>query len=230
MWAIHDDIRAALKKIRSALNSNEFATVLVSAPGVLQSIEDMIYKEENILFAVSLDMLSNEEWQEIRAGEAAIGYALIQPGSLWHPGYRTEDTKGASLERIPLDTGLLSLEQLNLMLLHLPVELSFVDENDEVRYYTGLEEKIFPRSPGVISRKVQNCHPPKSLHMVQGILDSFRAGEKDVAEFWIEMNGRFIHIRYFAVRDADKRYRGTLEAVQDVTGIRKLEGQKRLMD
>lgn len=229
MWAIHDDIRAALRKFRGAADAGDIATVMESE-GVLQAIEDMIYKEENILFAVSLDMLSNEEWQEIRAGEAAIGYALIEPGKLWHPGYRADEAAiGASLERIPLDIGLLSLEQLNLMLLHLPVELSFVDENDEVRYYTGLEEKIFPRSPGVIGRKVQNCHPPKSLHMVQSILDSFRAGTKDVAEFWIEMNGRFIHIRYFAVRDVEKRYRGTLEVVQDVTGIRKLEGQKRLM-
>lgn len=232
MWAIHDDIRAALKKLLSAVESRDLATVLVSAPGVLQALEDMIYKEENILFVVSLDMLSNEEWQEIRAGEAAIGYALIQPGSLWHAGYRADEENrgGASLERVPLDTGLLSLEQLNLMLLHLPVELSLVDENDEVKYYTGLEEKIFPRSPGVIGRKVQNCHPPKSLQMVQNILDSFRTGKKDVAEFWIEMNRRFIHIRYFAVRDSEKRYRGTLEVVQDVTEIRRLEGQKRLMD
>jgi len=233
MWAIHDDIRAGLKKVRSAIESGDLATLQAAAPGVLQAVEDMIYKEENILFPVCLNMLSNEEWQEIRRGEAEIGYTLVEPGSLWHPGYRAEEepvVAGGVLKMLPLDTGLLTLEQLNLMLLHLPVELSFVDENDEVRYYSGLPEKIFPRSPGVIGRKVQNCHPPKSLHMVQSILDSFKAGEKDVAEFWIEIGGKFIHIRYFAVRDVEKKYRGTLEVVQDVAGIRRLEGQKRLLD
>ena len=104
-----------------------------------------------------------------------------------------------------------------------------VDENDEVRFYSE-GERIFPRSPGVIGRKVQNCHPPQSVHKVQEILDAFRAGTKDVADFWIEIQGRFLHIRYFAMRDANGAYRGTLETVQDVTGIRALEGQRRLVD
>jgi PAS domain S-box-containing protein len=116
------------------------------------------------------------------------------------------------------------------MLTHLPVDISFVDEEDTVRYYSESPERIFTRSPGVIGRKVQNCHPPKSLHMVDRILGEFRAGTKDVAEFWFEMGGKFIHVRYFAMRNVEGEYRGCLEVSQDVTGIRALTGQKRLLD
>ncbi|MBC7363954.1 MAG: DUF438 domain-containing protein, partial [Candidatus Aminicenantes bacterium] len=129
-----------------------------------------------------------------------------------------------------LRTGQLSPEQVDLMLRHLPVDISFVDENDTVIYYSNTPDRIFPRSPGVIGRKVQNCHPPKSVHIVNRILEAFKKGEKDVAEFWIEFQGRFIHIRYFAVRDERGRYRGCLEVSQDVTAIRTLQGQKRLLD
>ena len=115
------------------------------------------------------------------------------------------------------------------MLTALPVDISFVDENDEVRFYSE-GERIFPRSPGVIGRKVQNCHPPASVHKVQEIVDAFRAGDKDVAEFWIEMGGKFLHIRYFAIRDSAGAYRGAVEMVQDATHIRALEGQRRLVD
>jgi DUF438 domain-containing protein len=128
-----------------------------------------------------------------------------------------------------LTTGELSLDQLNLVLTHLPVDLSFVDESDTVRFYSEGPERIFPRSPAVIGRKVQNCHPPKSVHMVQDILDSFRSGKQSVAEFWIQLRGRFIHIRYLAIRDKIGTYRGCLEVAQDVTGIRELEGEQRLL-
>jgi len=116
------------------------------------------------------------------------------------------------------------------MLRHLPVDISFVDENDTVIYYSDTPGRIFPRSPGVIGRKVQNCHPPKSVHIVNRILEAFKKGEQDVAEFWIELQGRFIHIRYFAVGDERGRYRGCLEVSQEVTAIRALQGQKRLLD
>jgi DUF438 domain-containing protein len=128
-----------------------------------------------------------------------------------------------------MHTGQLTLEQVNLIFTHLPVDLSFVDETDEVRFYSEGPERIFPRTPEVIGRKVQNCHPPKSVHMVQAILDEFRAGKQDTAEFWIEMQGKFLHIRYFAIRDRDGEYRGCLEVSQDVTGIRALEGERRLL-
>ena len=131
---------------------------------------------------------------------------------------------------LSLDTGQLSVEQINIMLKHLPVDVSFVDASDELRYYSDTPQRIFARTPAVIGRKVQNCHPPKSVHVVQKIIDAFRAKEKDTAEFWIELKGRFIHIRYFAMRDKEGNYRGTLEVSQDVTEIRKLEGERRLLD
>ena len=130
---------------------------------------------------------------------------------------------------LALNTGGLSLDELNLVLGVLPIDFQYVDEHDRVRFYSE-GHRIFPRSPGVIGRKVQNCHPPASVHKVQQIIDAFRAGEKDTAEFWIEMQGKFLHIRYFAVRDAGEAYRGVVETVQDVTGIRALEGQRRLLD
>jgi DUF438 domain-containing protein len=116
------------------------------------------------------------------------------------------------------------------MLLNLPLDVSFVDETDTVVYYSANKERIFTRTPGVIGRKVQNCHPPKSVHMVKRILEAFRKGEKDSAEFWIQMRGRFLHIRYFALRDGSGAYRGCLEVTQDVTGIRALQGERRLLD
>ena len=118
---------------------------------------------------------------------------------------------------------------MTLLLTHLPIEISFIDENDTVRFYSDTPERIFPRSPGVIGRKVQNCHPRKSVHIVNQILDAFKEGKKDIAEFWIQFNGKYIHIRYFAVRDKNGTYQGTLEVTQDVTGIRKLEGEQRLL-
>jgi DUF438 domain-containing protein len=108
--------------------------------------------------------------------------------------------------------------------------VTFVDENDEVRYYSSGKERIFPRSPEIIGRKVQFCHPPKSIDTVNRILDSFHKGEKDVAEFWLKIGDKFIHIRYFAVRDGDGKYRGTLEVSQDITALRSLEGERRLLD
>ncbi|MFO7732641.1 MAG: PAS domain-containing protein [Candidatus Aminicenantes bacterium] len=139
-------------------------------------------------------------------------------------------TKPEHKEGIKLDAGALTPEQIDLMLIHLPVDVSFVDENDTVLYYSATRDRIFPRSPGVIGKKVQNCHPSKSLDTVNRILEAFKAGRRDEAEFWIEMGGKFIHIRYFALRDAERRYRGCLEVSQDVTGIRALQGQRRLLD
>ncbi|MGD2120503.1 MAG: DUF438 domain-containing protein [Gemmatimonadota bacterium] len=131
---------------------------------------------------------------------------------------------------VDLGTGRLGVEQLDMMLRHLPIEISFVDADGFVRYYSETEDRLFPRTPGAIGRHVENCHPPKSLHMVREILKRFASGDRNVAEFWIEMQGKFIHIRYFAVRNTSRQYLGCLEVTQDVTGIRALEGQRRLLE
>ena len=230
MWALHDDLRNALKESRKLIADGKSAEGSVKLRETLQALADMIYKEENVLFPMAIEMLTEADWVKARKGEEEIGYAWVTPEAPWSVGAADNVYATENGDRLKLDTGVLTLEQINLMLTHLPVDLSFVNEKDEVVYYSQTKERIFPRSPGVIGRKVQNCHPPRSVDMVQKILDAFRAGKKDIAGFWIQMKGRFLHIRYFAMRDATGNYRGTLEVSQDVTDIKKLEGQKRLLD
>lgn len=111
----------------------------------------------------------------------------------------------------------------------LPVELTFVDENDAVRYFNKNGDRVFPRPPSVIGKKVQDCHPKKSLHKVNQILEEFKTGDRNSAKFWIDLNGKKIYIRYFAIRDEEGNYLGCLEATQDITEIQKIEGEKRLL-
>jgi len=232
MWAIHDDIRQTLKYARAQISELQVPLVYGTLKYLLQSISDMIYKEEHILFPMAMEILAEADWIKVRQGEEEIGYAWIEPEKGWLPGDEVPAEARAAGESgtVDLSTGRLTQEQVDLLLTHLPVDISFVNENDELVYYSATKERIFPRSPGLIGRKVQKCHPPKSFHVVQRIVDEFKAGKRDVAEFWIQMKGRFIHIRYFAVRDSGGNYRGTLEVSQDVTDIRKLEGEQRLLD
>ena len=228
MWALHDDIRIAFKNAKAGIKNSQVPDVVNTLRYLSKSVRDMIYKEEHILFPMAKDLLTDAEWQKARQGEEEIGYAWVTPEQGWIGAAPVQDNAAAGTVR--LDTGQMTIEQVNMMLKHMPVDISFVDENDEVRYYSATKDRIFPRSPGVIGRKVQNCHPPKSFSMVQNILDEFRAGRRHKADFWIQMKGRFLLIQYFAVRDEKGTYRGTLEVSQDVTDIRKLEGQKRLLD
>ena len=231
MWGVHDDIRALRKSALAATSQGDAAALAKDGPVFAEAVTDMIFKEEAILFPLCLDLFSDADWAGVCAAEAEVGYAFVTPGGEWRPAAASGPAPEArTLAKLPLDTGLLSLEQINLMLNHLPLDLSFVDENDEVRYFTQGKERIFPRSPQVIGRAVQNCHPPHSVHIVNRILEAFRKGERDEAAFWIDLKGKFLHIRYFALRDAAKQYKGCLEVTQDVTHIRALEGQRRLLD
>jgi hypothetical protein len=126
-------------------------------------------------------------------------------------------------------TGDIHKEVLDAVLNALPVEISFVDENDTVRYFNKNGDRIFPRPPSIIGRKVQDCHPKKSLHKVNQILDDFKNDKKSSAEFWIDLKGRKVYIRYFAVRGKDRKYLGCLEVSQDITDIQKIKGEKRLL-
>lgn len=237
MWAIHDDIRALLKQARQTIAADDAALAVSTCLALVKMVDDMVTKEDKVLHPMAVDTLSEAEWIKIRAGEDDIGYAFIEGVPDWPPqaaaaaGGETAEAPaaGADADLLALHTGDLSLEELNLMLGVLPIDFQYVDEHDRVRFYSE-GHRIFPRSPGVIGRKVQNCHPPASVHKVQQIVDAFRAGEKDTAEFWIDLRGRFVHIRYFAVRDAAGAYRGVVETSQDVTDIRALEGQRRLLD
>jgi DUF438 domain-containing protein len=228
MWALHDDIRDSVKKARADLDASRIKEFIASAKESIRTIRDMIYKEEHILFPLAVETLSREEWEKVKKGEEEIGYAWIETAA---PIPKAETAELVSDKKnLKLDTGTLTAEQVNLILKALPVDISLVDENDHVVYYSDTPGRIFPRSTGVIGRKVQNCHPPKSVHVVQKIIDDFRSGIRAEAEFWIQMSGKFIHIRYYALLDQDASYKGCLEVAQDVTWIRELSGEKRLLD
>ncbi len=245
MWAIHDDIRALIKQARQTIAEDDAGLAVSTCLALAKMADDMVTKEEQVLHPMAMDTLTDAEWANVRAGESDIGYAFVDGVPEWPAaaaagaasaaagtaGPRPSSPLPGSLPAglLDLETGSLSLDELNLVLGVLPIDFQYVDEHDRVRFYSE-GHRIFPRSPGVIGRKVQNCHPPASVHKVQQIIDAFRAGEKDTAEFWIEIQGKFLHIRYFALRDAAGAYRGVVETVQDVTAIRALEGQRRLLD
>ncbi|WP_227765910.1 DUF438 domain-containing protein [Zhaonella formicivorans] len=233
MWQFHDDVRALFKEVNIALANNEKDKFLPALEQLLTTISEMIYKEENILFPMSLEKLSEEEWGRVRIGEEEIGYTLIKPGTEWQPpqGMNAPTVgKDEVSDQLNLDTGSLTAEQINLILTHLPIDITFVDEHGKVSYYSQGRERIFPRSPGIIGRQVQNCHPADSVHIVNKIVEEFKKGTKSSADFWLEINGRFIYIRYFPVRDKTGKYRGIVEVTQDITKIRALQGEKRLLD
>ncbi len=244
MWAIHDDVRAGWKALDGLLAAGPGddpaafnARIVEVFEPLSTAIREMFYKEDNILFPAALEKLSEEEWRAIRAQEPEVGYCYVEPGNQWPLGSIPLETAPSPVEAqaaaenlLPLDTGALAPQQINLLLTHLPVDITYVDKDDTVRFFSQGKERIFPRSPAIIGRKVQKCHPPASVHRVQKILDDFRAGHRDVAEFWLQMQGKFIHIRYFAIRDEQGEYQGTLEVTQDITRIRTLEGERRLVD
>ena len=248
MWGIHDDIRKGWKQMTTNLESSrpdsrELALELekLFTPAE-NAIREMFYKEEHILLPNALERLTDADWRAIRDQEDEFGFSFATRGSDWPPSAEqkskeTDTIKETSKpERIetmsdfPLTNGDLTIKQIDLMLKNLPVDITFVDENDTVRYYSETPGRIFKRTPAIIGRKVQNCHPPASVDKVVKIVEDFKAGKRDVAEFWIQMKGMFIHIRYFAMRDAEGNYKGTLEVSQDITEVHKLEGEKRLLD
>ncbi len=240
MWSIHDDIRAQMKQVSRTLEKGEALQpaeigqlVENIARPMLTAIKEMAYKEDKILFPMSLETLTEAEWQEIYRQSDEIGYTLIEPERKWTPKTTTVEPKkeqDIAPDALPLDTGALTLQQVNAMLKTLPVDITFVDKDNTVRYYSQGKERIFTRTKAIIGRQVEMCHPPESVHVVAQIVDDFRAGKRESADFWIEMGGKFIYIRYFPVRDDTGNYLGVLEVSQDATEVRSLTGQRRILD
>ena len=224
MWGVDNEIRAILKQFTSALAAEppQGEALVSSFTELSGKANDMVYKEEKVLIPESLGRFTEADWKQM-ADEVAgrVGKPLVS---------YDEESYAVPEGFIPLKTGALSADQIDLMLTNLPVDITFVDENDEVRYFSQGKERIFTRTAAIIGRKVQNCHPPQSGHVVQKILEDFKAGVRDVAEFWIQMGAAFVHIRYFALRDDAGTYKGVIEVSQNVAGIRALEGEKRLLD
>ena len=232
MWGVDDEIRALLKEsARLAASGNAETTARLTE--ALTRVEEMIFKEENILLPMLLETLLSEEWSKIARESAEIGYCLIDPPPVWQasPSAVPEPEKPETSANgsVQLPTGFLSLQELTRVLDTLPVDITFVGKDDTVRYFSQGGERVFPRTKAIIGRKVANCHPPASVHIVEGIIADFRSGKKDHEDFWIRMGERFVYIRYFAVRDEAGEYLGVLEVTQDIAPIQAITGEKRLV-
>ncbi|MBU1076049.1 MAG: DUF438 domain-containing protein [Spirochaetes bacterium] len=238
MWGKHDEIRKVIKEVNSLFSDKKYSDMYSNVKKMISAIKGMIFMEEKILFPTAMRKLTDKDWITIRRGEMEIGYAWITPGNIWDANLTQNMAKEAPAQSpapkpdnaLHLDEGSLTPEIINLIFKNLPMDISYVDENDKVRYYSATDERIFPRSPGIIGRAVQNCHPPGSVHIVEKILESFKKKEKKSAEFWIKMKDMFIHIRYFPLYDDQGEYKGVIEMSQDVAEIRALKGEKRLLD
>jgi PAS domain S-box-containing protein len=243
MWIDHDKIRALEKQLYDLIEIAkmksgkyvEFKDQLLKNVGMLANlITTHFYKENNILFPASMRLLTPEEWQTVREDFNDIGYCCFTPEDVIKaPMEKIERKVGGKLPEegmIEFDTGPVPIAFIEPILNSLPIDMTFVDHEDNVMYFSKGEERIFVRTKAIIGRSVINCHPEKSYHVVKQILDDFRDGKRKVAEFWIDLQGKKIHIRYFAVHDKAGKYLGCLEVSQDITEIQKLEGQKRLLD
>ncbi len=231
MWKEHDDVRKLRKKMKieyENLKNGEPNEINELAIAIGELFTNHIYKEHKILFPSALKLLSKNEWESIRVEFDEIGYFSFEPMPFVSSEgvSRNDNVEGL----VNLGSGLLKLDQLLLMLNSLPFDITFVDENDTVRYFSEGKERVFVRTRAIIGRKVQNCHPQKSAHVVNRILEDFKSGARDVAEFWLNLGPKIVHIRYFALRDKLGKYAGTLEVTQEISSIKALEGEKRIYD
>ncbi|MBK8164895.1 MAG: DUF438 domain-containing protein [bacterium] len=238
MWGKHDEARALLKGAVETLAAAPGATAveaqalvpLVLAPAV-EAIVGMVDKEQQILLPMCLDTLAESEWGAIAAGSADLGYCLVVPEVQWRPeGTPPTESAGGGDGRVRLPSGSFTTAQLQAVLNTIPFDITFVDADDTVRYFSEGRERIFARTRAIIGRKVEYCHPPKSVAIVQQILADFRAGRQTHAQFWIELGGQFLCIEYFALHDEAGIFLGTLEVSQDLTAKRVLTGQQRLLN
>ena len=235
MWGVDDDIRAMIKEAARLMldEATDARDIIRMVEFSLIKTTEMIFKEENILLPMLKETLSQEEWGKIAAESGDLGYCLISAPPVWHPSVATTEA-APSKEDLPssmilLPTGHLTPSELSGMLDALPIDITFVDKDDTVKYFSQGSERIFPRTKAIIGRKVINCHPPASMHIVEKILEDFKAGKKNHEDFWLNLHGKFIYIRYYAVRDQAGEYLGTLEVTQDIAPIQAITGEKRLV-
>jgi len=243
MWMEHNQLREKKKQIRNLIENYNATSFQVfkrqlgeNAKSLTSILSSHFFKENNILFPAALRVVSEQEWRDARKEFDEIGYCRFTPEHLialpkvGEVEKQRDEAVEAAAGTLQFETGTLSKEEVEAVLNALPVDVTFVDKEDTVKYFSKAEKRIFVRTKAVIGRKVQLCHPQKSVHIVNRILDAFRTGKKDVAEFGIQKGNRLIHIRYFAVRDRDGAYLGTMEVTQDLTEIKKIEGERRLLD
>lgn len=251
MWTYDDYIRNEMNTAMELLQTEKHEAFFKAYETMAIDLRDLMNKEEMILYPTSLKLIPEVEFEDMKSGDREIGFFLIDM-----PEYSPKKTERATQQNssgfmgdladllskhgygqsidekdkvLDVAEGKLTLEQINLLYRHLPVDISFVDEKNLVAFYTDTTHRVFPRSKEVIGREVKNCHPPKSVHLVEEIIEKFRNGEQDRAEFWINKPDIFIYILYVAVRDEQGKFRGVMEMMQDCTHIRKLEGSRTLL-
>lgn len=238
MWSFHDNLRDQFRLLWKKIEARDYEQVIRDAPYLINGIQRLLFTEESVLFPNALELLTENDWIEMRKGEEEIGWMLtvappnypgkeyIHPANdhtKWELSFSTENTAH-------YDEGYMTVEQVNRLLKTMPLDLTYVDENDKVIFYNRGEDRVFPRSAGIIGREVKFCHPPKSVGTVLKILEEFRKGTQNESSFWINFKGRLIYIRYFAVRDVHRNYKGVIEMSQDITDIKNINGEKRLLD
>nr|WP_314636301.1 DUF438 domain-containing protein [uncultured Oribacterium sp.] len=258
MWTLDDFIRDEITECYNLLLEDKEEEFIGKQAELVADVRDLMDKEENILYPTSLEMINDEEFRYMAEGDREIGFAYITVEPDKSPKQNISHTASQSTsplsglssapgfaeelagllgkygfnnkeEKLNVTTGQLTLEQINLIYQHMPVDLSYVDENELVCFYTDTKHRVFPRSKNVIGRDVKNCHPKASVHIVEEIIKKFRSGEQDKAEFWINKPDLFIYIVYYAVRDENGKFRGVLEMMQDCTHIRSLQGSQTLL-
>ena len=243
MWGKHDEIREHLKGCIELLRNDELkksdlteSLDLVFLP-VLKEITEMVKKEEDILFPMAMDTLTVEDWWNINQQTIEIGFTLYDPLVEWKPEginfLESEDGEGSrglnAGGNLQLPSGSFTPGEIKAILNTVPLDMTFVDKNDKVKYFTQGSERIFTRSRSIINRDVRLCHPPGSVHIVEKILEDFKSGKETKASFWIQMKGKFILIEYYALKDDNGDYLGTLEVSQDLSEARSLEGERRIL-
>lgn len=237
MWGKHDEVREQFKAAFEALNAPgeltpsdiESLIDFILKPTTV-AIEEMVYKEEQILLPMCMERLTDADWLQIDRDSVEIGFCLYDPQVKWHPEGVVEKIEEKSFDgRIQLPSGSFTVEELMTMLNNLPVDITFVDKDDKVKYFSQGKQRIFDRNRSILNRDVRMCHPPSSVHIVEQIVSDFKSGKESSAPFWIQMGGKFIHIEYFAMRSEQGEYLGTLEMSQELTELRALQGEQRLL-
>lgn len=229
MWSFHDDIRNNLKKLISLLSAQNFEikTFNKLIGDVFFNMYAIKFREERILFPYMMETIAEDRINDLFEESLEIGFPYYTPKNILSK--KSEMTKDSS-DTIDLKTGNLSIEQIILLFNHLPVDITFVDEHNKVKFFSTPKKRIFPRTNAIIGRDVHNCHPPKSVHIVEQIVEEFRNGTKDKASFWIKMKNEMILIQYFAIRDESNTYKGVVEVSQEISEIQSLEGENKLLD
>lgn len=239
MWSFHDIIRQIFRIVRQNIDDKNLISAKHNTQLAIQNINRLLEVEVTVLFPYALEILSDDDWKVMRKGEDEIGWMLadVPPNypsepKYIHPSQDTEKKTDVVFDEkaAHYDEGYMTVEQVNLLFKTLPIDLTYVDENDKVIFYNRGEERVFPRSAGIIGREVRFCHPPKSVDTVLKILEAFRKGKQNEASFWINYKDRLIYIRYFAVRNSEKEYKGVVEMSQDITDIKQINGERRLLE